>query len=82
MACGVPPVSAPIAGVDALVRGLDGPFIAEESSAEAIAARAIPILEARHESLRRAVAEHSKQFGYAAAAERLIRAYEAPLERD
>ena len=82
MACGVPPVTAPIAGVDALVRGLDGAFIAEEPSAEAIAARAIPILEARDESLCRAVAAHSQQFGYAAAAERLMRAYEAPLERD
>lgn len=75
MACGVPPVAAPIPGVDALVRGIDSPLIAKTGTPEALASRAVPILAARPASLRRAVIESSRQFGYAAAAERLIRAY-------
>ncbi len=74
MACGVVPVSAPIPGVEALVRGLDTPLIAVAATPEAIAARATPILAARG-ILRKAVVQQSQQFGYEPAAERLIRAY-------
>jgi glycosyltransferase involved in cell wall biosynthesis len=75
MACGVPPVTAPIPGVDALVRDIDSPLIAAAATPEALAARAVPILAARPASLRRATVDNSQQFGYAAAAERLMRAY-------
>ncbi|HEX7190262.1 MAG TPA: glycosyltransferase family 4 protein [Thermoanaerobaculia bacterium] len=81
MACGVVPVSAPIPGVEALVRGLDIPLIAASSTPDAIAARATPILADRG-SLSHAVVEQSLQFGYAEAAKRLIRAYGAPLSQD
>jgi glycosyltransferase involved in cell wall biosynthesis len=74
MACGVTPVSAPIPGVEALVRGLDTPLIAVASTPDAIAARATPILAARG-TLHNAVVRQSQQFGYAAAAERLMKAY-------
>ncbi|HEV8446258.1 MAG TPA: glycosyltransferase family 4 protein, partial [Gemmatimonadaceae bacterium] len=76
MACGVVPVSAPIAGVEALVRGLDTPLIAAVSSPEAIAMRLTPILAARG-ILSKAAVGQSRQFGYERAAERLMRAYEA-----
>lgn len=81
MACGVVPVSAPIPGVEALVRGVDTPLIAATSSAEALAARATPILAARG-ILRNAVVRQSQQFGYEPAAERLIKAYAARPEPD
>ena len=74
MACGVVPVSAPIPGVEALVRGLDTQLVAVASTPEAIAVRATPILAARG-ILRKAVVAQSQQFGYAQAAQRLIRAY-------
>jgi glycosyltransferase involved in cell wall biosynthesis len=74
MACGVVPVSAPIPGVEALVRGLDTPLIAVANTPEAIAAHATPILAARG-SLKHAVVEQSKKFGYEEAAKRLMRAY-------
>lgn len=74
MACGVTPVSAPIPGVEALVRDLDTPLVAAASTPEAIAARATPVLAARG-TLQKAVVRQSQQFGYAQAAERLLRAY-------
>jgi glycosyltransferase involved in cell wall biosynthesis len=76
MACGVVPVSAPIPGVEALVRGLDTPLIAAAASPESIAMRATPILAGRG-VLRKAVVRESQQFGYRPAAERLLRAYRA-----
>jgi glycosyltransferase involved in cell wall biosynthesis len=82
MACGVPAVSAPIPGVEALVRGLPGRFIADSARPQSIAARAVPILAKRDAALKRAVVAHSQQFGYAAAAERLIRAYEGRPAQD
>jgi len=79
MACGVVPVSAPIPGVEALVRGLDTQLIAVANTPEAIAARATPILAARG-LLKRAVVEQSQKFSYEEAATRLMRAYEVRLE--
>ncbi|HEX3111066.1 MAG TPA: glycosyltransferase family 4 protein [Thermoanaerobaculia bacterium] len=76
MACGVVPVSAPIPGVEALVRGLDTPLIAATSTPEAIAMRLTPILAARG-ILSKAAVRQSQQFGYAPAAERLMQAYGA-----
>lgn len=80
MACGVVPVSAPIPGVNALVRGLETPLIAVAPTPEAIAARATPILAAR-QTLRKAAVRQSQQFGYEPAAERLINAYEQAYEQ-
>lgn len=81
MACGVVPVSAPIPGVDALVRGLDTELVAVASTPEAIAVRATPILATRG-ILRKAVVAQSQQFGYEPAAARLIKAYEARHAQD
>jgi glycosyltransferase involved in cell wall biosynthesis len=75
MACGVVPVSAPIDGVDALVAGVPAPLIALSATPKALAARAIPILARRDESLRRAVIAQSQQFSYDAAAKRLMSVY-------
>jgi glycosyltransferase involved in cell wall biosynthesis len=74
MACGVAPVVAPIDGVHALLRGFEADCIAADDSPEGIAARAVAVLP-RARSLRESLAEHSRQFGYSAAAERLIEAY-------
>jgi len=79
MACGVVPVSAPIPGVEALVRGLDTPLVAAAQSPEAIAMRLTPILAARG-ILRKAVIQQSQQFGYEPAAQRLITAYAKGFE--
>ncbi len=81
MACGVVPVSAPIPGVEALIRGVETQLVAAASTPEAIAVRATPILAARG-ILRKAVVQQSQQFGYEPAAERLIKAYEARLAQD
>jgi glycosyltransferase involved in cell wall biosynthesis len=78
MACGVVPVSAPIEGVDALLEGVPASLIALSAAPEALATRVIPLLAERDVSLRRAVIAHSQNFGYAAAAERLLRAYRVP----
>ena len=80
MACGVVPVSAPIPGVEALVRGLDTPLVAAVSSPEAVAMRLTPILAARG-ILSKAAVRQSQQFGYAPAAERLMQAYGARREQ-
>jgi glycosyltransferase involved in cell wall biosynthesis len=81
MACGVVPVSAPIPGVEALVRGLDTQLIAAASTPEALAVRLTPILAARG-ILSKAVVLQSQQFGYEQAAERLMKAYEARPAQD
>jgi glycosyltransferase involved in cell wall biosynthesis len=80
MACGVVPVSAPIPGVETLVRGLDTPLIAAASSPEAIAMRLTPILAARG-ILSKAAVRQSREFGYEPAAERLMQAYGARREQ-
>lgn len=74
MACGVPPVSAPIEGVDALVRGFESDFIAADDSPEALARRAVAMLPSAR-ALRPLVAHHSLQFGYEPAARRLLDRY-------
>lgn len=75
MACGVPPVSAPIAGVDALLGRFAGRLIAGEASPEALAAATFPMLAARDSALRQTLSEESRAFGYPAAAGRLSHAY-------
>jgi glycosyltransferase involved in cell wall biosynthesis len=74
MACGVPPVTAPIDGVGALVRGFEQRFIAASESPDAIASAAIALLPVS-EQLREDVAAHSQQFGFFAAASHLLDAY-------
>lgn len=76
MACGVPPVVAPVEGVGALLRGFESDLIAAMPSSGALAQKALALLAAAsRESLSVAVASHSRQFGYAAAARRLLDAY-------
>jgi glycosyltransferase involved in cell wall biosynthesis len=68
MACGVPPVVAPLEGIDALV---PAELIARTHTAEALAETARKTLDAP----RTDVFARSQQFGYEAAARRLIAAY-------
>lgn len=75
MACGVAPVTAPIEGIAALLRGFEGALIADDASPDAIAQRAIALLTVRDRSLRERFASHSALFGYEAAARRLVEAY-------
>jgi glycosyltransferase involved in cell wall biosynthesis len=74
IACGVPPVAAPLDGVGALLRGFEADCIAADESAEAIAERVAALLP-RAATLRQAVAKHSLAFGYDAAARRLVERY-------
>lgn len=74
MACGVAPVVAPIDGVHALLRGFENESIAPDATPEGIGRRAAALLP-RARSLRRAYAEHTLQFGYGAAAARLLDSY-------
>jgi glycosyltransferase involved in cell wall biosynthesis len=70
MACGVPPASYPIEGVSALT----GPtHVATAPSPEALAALAADLLA---QELRDAVVTRSQEFGYPAAANRLMHAYQ------
>ena len=70
MACGVPPATYPIEGVEALV---DNAQIAAASTPEALAAVAAALLD---RDLREAMYQQSLEFGYDRAAERLLRTYE------
>lgn len=71
MACGVPVATYPLEGVGALVPGT---WIAERADPAALAATAAALLRDR-DALRREAAERSHEFGYARAAERLVRRY-------
>ncbi|MCU1246698.1 MAG: capsular biosynthesis protein, partial [Acidobacteria bacterium] len=78
MACGVPPVVAPVAGIHALLRGFEERLIAGNRSSAAMAMRALALLEsggAGNIPLRSAMAAHSEQFGYDGAARRLLDIY-------
>ncbi|HEV7921861.1 MAG TPA: glycosyltransferase family 4 protein [Thermoanaerobaculia bacterium] len=72
MACGVMPVVAPLEGIDALV---PADSIARAHSAAALAETARRALHSRSVDARRHITEHTLQFSYEAAAERLIAAY-------
>jgi glycosyltransferase involved in cell wall biosynthesis len=71
MACGVPPATYPIEGMRALTGNA---HIASAPSAEALATLAASLLR---QDLRSAVIERSRLFGYDAAAQRLMAAYES-----
>lgn len=77
MACGVPPVTAPLEGIEPLVGDLD--LVAAEGTAGTIAQRAIAVLTRSDLQLRGELARHSRQFGYSAAAARLIAAYKSVI---
>lgn len=79
MACGVPPVTAPIEGMAALLGTLGGELIADEATAAAIGTRAATILSGGMERLSRAVAEMSGSFSYSESARRLLASYGAIL---
>ena len=74
MACGVAPVVAPIDGVHALLGGFESDCIAADHSPDAIAQRAVTLLSKSRE-IGAVLANHALQFGYTAAAARLIAAY-------
>ena len=79
MACGVPPATYPLEGVGALLGSAASSHIAGESTPEALARTAAGVLSGDRESLRQAVHEQARNFGYPYAAERLISAYDASL---
>jgi glycosyltransferase involved in cell wall biosynthesis len=74
MACGVPPAVFPLEGMRALV---PPECIAADSTPAALAETAAALLD--RSDLSRGVYERSLEFGYEAAARRLIATYEAPL---
>ena len=76
MACGVVPVTFPIAGMPALLVGLSDSLIASSATPEAAAEKVAAIARGDIAELRRRAYEQSQEFGYARAAERLIEAYE------
>ena len=72
MACGVPVVSYPIEGVDTLI----GPdMVAASASPEALAPLAAEVLTSDREASRVRVIARAQEFGYAKAAQRLMRVY-------
>ncbi|HXG57708.1 MAG TPA: glycosyltransferase, partial [Thermoanaerobaculia bacterium] len=75
MACGVPPVSAPIEGVAALLGRCAERLIAPAPEAEAIARCAATLLSGEEGPVRRSVEELSRAFGYEHAAQRLLDGY-------
>lgn len=76
MACGVPPVTAPLEGMAALLGLFGTELMADDATAEALARTAASVLAHRDPRLRERVAEHSRLFGYSKAAERLLIAYQ------
>lgn len=74
MSCGVVPVVAPLAGMNALLRGFDA-LIAPDSTPEAVAARAQQVIASALDPMRARLVRHTEQFGYSRAAERLRTAY-------
>lgn len=77
MACGVPPVAVPIDGIAALVGGFGPEVMAVSEAPDAIARTAVRLLSHDRGSLSEALVAHSLQFGYQAAASRLIAVYAA-----
>lgn len=75
MACGVPPVVAPLEGMPALLGTFSKQLMAAAESPEALATTAAAILARRDVGLRNEVEVHSYKFGYEAAADRLLHAY-------
>jgi glycosyltransferase involved in cell wall biosynthesis len=75
MACGVVPVTFPIAGVDALLGPLAADLIAPAPSAEALALKVQDVLGVDHLAFGTAVTRRVSNFDYAAAATRLIALY-------
>ncbi len=73
MACGVPPASFPIPGLEALYGDLGARLIASSPSPEALAERTLAILADK--SLVAEVIARSEAFKYPSAANRLIEAY-------
>jgi glycosyltransferase involved in cell wall biosynthesis len=74
MSCGVVPIVAPLAGMNALFRGFDG-LVADDVIPEAVAARAQETLASALAATRQRLLRHAEQFGYPRAAERLRTAY-------
>lgn len=75
MACGLPPLCYPLEGISALAGDLTSSLVAAEVAPEALAARALQSLG--DAQLRRAVVDRAEAFGYRAAADRLLHAYES-----
>jgi glycosyltransferase involved in cell wall biosynthesis len=76
MACGVVPVTFPIAGIPALLGALSDALIASAATPEAAAKNVAAVARGDIADLRRRAYEQSQEFSYARAAERLIGAYE------
>jgi glycosyltransferase involved in cell wall biosynthesis len=77
MACGVVPVTYPIAGVQALTGPLASELIAASPAPEALALRVEEVLGPDHLRLRAAAIQRVDEFDLSAAARRLIKLYES-----
>ncbi len=74
MACGLPPLSYPLAGVAALAGALAPRLVAPASSPEALAGLAVETLRSSDE-MRAQVSQRADSFSYAEAAKRLLSRY-------
>lgn len=74
MSCGVVPIAAPLAGINALLRGFET-LIAADATPGAIAARAAGVWTSGTAAMRERLQRHCDLFAYPRAAERLQSAY-------
>lgn len=76
MGCGVPVVSAPIAGVDALLGTMSERLLAKSDSPRELAELLLALLSSALAPFRDAARQQALRFSYAAAATRLLALYE------
>ncbi|HUP59890.1 MAG TPA: glycosyltransferase family 4 protein [Thermoanaerobaculia bacterium] len=79
MACGVVPATYPLEGIDALLGDASSACIAATPAPDALARTVSELLSRDLASMRRAVHDRSREFGYERAAQRLRLAYERAL---
>jgi glycosyltransferase involved in cell wall biosynthesis len=78
LGCGVPVVSAPIGGVDALLGPLAGRLLASAATPEAMAERLRELAFGTLAPMRDAARQQASTFDYAASARRLVAVYAEP----
>lgn len=79
MACGLPPITYPIAGVSRILGEQAGTLIAGDSTPESLAVRAAAVLDHGYEQIRDTAIARTSEFDYVAASRRLMSMYERLL---
>jgi glycosyltransferase involved in cell wall biosynthesis len=74
MACGTVPITAPLAGMEALLGNVSEKLMPSDPTADALASRLLSNVE-KLDDLREKVAQRAGEFAYPRAAERLMSAY-------